>query len=158
MIRLAFTACLVSILCGCASDSNQIQIVKSSTIDDWAPHTTESRISLWDCSKIDWDVVQKRDDYSVVSASCQSQKTTSDKARPNLQACLSVKSQTMDCQELPGASRQIQFRFVVHQKKQSGKVSLLDVKDLHVIKDSIVFERPLSRSEVQRGPVRFKSM
>lgn len=158
MIRLTFTAFLSLILCGCASDSDQIQIVKSSKIEDWHPHTIENQISLWDCSQIDWDVVQKRNDYSVVSANCQGRNTTSEKDKPGLQACVKSKNSNMDCQSLTGATHRIQFRFVVHQGKQLGKVALLDVRDLHVIKDSIVFERHLSRSEVQRGPAQFKTM
>lgn len=164
MLRLTFAGCLISILCGCALDSNQIRIVKSSTIEDWSPNTIESQIALWDCKTIDWDVVQKRSDFSVVSASCKSQKLWIEDDEPDRQACLSADSvgvnststhSHLNCQPKADISRQIQFRFLVHQNKEIGRVSLLDAKDLHVIKDKVVHEKPLSRSEVQHGPLSF---
>lgn len=167
MLRSTFAGFLISILCGCALDSNQIRIVKSSTIEHWSPHTVESQIALWDCSSIDWDVVQKRSDFSVVSARCKSQKPLTDGDKPNRQACLSggntganntATHSNLNCQQMADMSRQIQFRFLVHQNKEIGKVSLLDAKDLHVIKDKVVHEKPLSRSEVQHGPLSFSTL
>lgn len=155
MLRLTFTGLLISILCGCASDSNQIQIVKSSVVEDWAPNSIENQISLWDCTKIDWDVIQKHADYSVVSASCKGQKPSADGDKPDIKMCVHSQDSDSGCLQLLGATRQIQFRFLVHQDKKNERVAVLDVKDLHLVKDNVVFEKPLSRSEVQRGPERF---